>query len=67
MGSAGDGDLQPQIDRLYRMINETERPGEYRQNQQSGEFKKFRARPEDRRQLKEWKAELERLTRRQND
>ena len=67
MGSAGDEDLQPQIDRLYRMINEAERPGEYRQNHKSGEFKKYRARQEDRRQLKEWKAELEKLTRRQND
>ena len=30
-------------------------------------MKKYRARPEDRRQVKEWKLELERLTRRQFD
>ena len=51
VGSAGEDDLQPQIDRLYQLIWETERPGEFRQNHRSGEVKAYRARPADRRQV----------------
>ena len=65
--SAGVEDLEARIAELYRLIQETEKPGEFRQNHKSGQVKPFRARPQDRAQVRRWKAELEVLTRRQHD
>ena len=67
VGSAGTANLETRINRLYQLIQETERPGEFRQNHLSGEVKPFLGRPSDRQQVKRWKAELKTLTRRQHD
>ena len=66
-GSAGIDDLETRIAKLYRLIQHTERPGEFWQNYKSAQVKPFRARPADRAQVRGWKAEVEVWIRRQND
>ena len=60
MGSAGDEDLQSQIDELYKEINRLERPGHYRQNRESGEVKKYRPKQHERPIVRQLKEQVER-------
>ena len=63
----GEEDFQSQIDDLYKKINRLERPGYYRQNQTSGEVKKYRPKQHERPIVRQLKEQVEQLTKRQSD